>query len=86
MVFHKVVGPLLFIIYINDFSNNIKTDTTIFADDTTLICSGKNEDDLKSNIVSNLVDAETWFSANKLSLNLKKNKNHILSFKERKQP
>ena len=70
----SILGPLLFIIYINDFSNNIKTDTTIFADDTTLICSGKNEDDLKSNIVSNLVDAETWFSANKLSLNLKKTK------------
>ena len=70
----SILGPLLFIIYINDFSNNIKTDSTIFADDTTLICSGKNKDDLKSNIVSNLIDAETWFSANKLSLNLKKTK------------
>ena len=79
MVFHKVVGPLLFIIYISDFPKSIRTDTTIFADDTTLICSGKNKDDFKSNIVSNLVDAETWFSANKLSLNLKKNKNHLLS-------
>ena len=62
------------ILYLFDFSNNIKTDTSIFADDTTLICSGKNKEDLKSNIVSNLINAETQFSANKLSLNLKKNK------------
>ena len=47
----SILGPLLFIIYINDFSNNIKTDTSFFADDTTLICSGKNKEDLKSNIV-----------------------------------
>ena len=70
----SILGPLLFIIYINDFSKSIKADTSIFADDTTLVCSGKNKEDLKSNIVSNLIHAEEWFSANKLSLNLKKTK------------
>ena len=61
------------------YSNNIKADTSIFAVDTTLICSGKNKEDLKSNIVSNLIYAESWFSANKLSLNLKRKENHLLS-------
>jgi len=61
----SILGPLLFIIYINDFSKSIKADTSIFADDTTLVCSGKNKEDLKSNIVSNLIHAEEWFSANK---------------------
>ena len=62
------------VIYINDISNNIEADTSIFAGDTTLVGFGKNKEDLNSNIVSNLIDAEAWFSANKLSLNLKKTK------------
>ena len=44
---------LNFIIYISDFSNNIKTDTTIFAEDTTLFCSGNDKEDLKANIINN---------------------------------
>ena len=44
---------LNFIIYISDFSNNIKTDTTIFAEDTTLLCSGNDKEDLKDNIIPN---------------------------------
>ena len=48
------MGDILnFIIYINDFSNNIKTDTTIFAEDTTLLCSGNDKEDLKANMINN---------------------------------
>ena len=43
----------------NDFSNNIKTDITILADDTALLCSGNDKDDLKSNIITNLENVET---------------------------
>ena len=32
---------------------------TIFADDTTLICSGKSKEDLRSNTVPNRIHAET---------------------------
>ena len=51
-----ILGPLLFII--TWFPNNIKTDLTIFADDTALLCSGNDKEDLKSNIMTNL---EKWF-------------------------
>ena len=34
------LGPLLFIIYMNDIVDNIESDILIFADDTSLISSG----------------------------------------------
>ena len=36
------LGPLLFIIYINDIENNLESEILIFADDTTLIAHGSN--------------------------------------------
>ena len=50
----SILRPLLFIIYINDFSNNIKTESTILVDDTTLLCSGNDKEDLKSNLITNI--------------------------------
>lgn len=70
----SILGPLLFIIYINDLSANIKTESTLFADDTTLTCFGSSKKELIANIKSNLSDAKEWFTKNKLSLNLKKTK------------
>ena len=70
----SIQGPLIFRIYINDFSKNIKIDMSIFEDGTTLICSGNDKEDLNSNIITNIANAETLFLANKLSLNLMKTK------------
>ena len=42
------MGPLLFIIYINDIIENIKSDILLFADDTSLLVSGKTTTDTAS--------------------------------------
>ena len=35
------LGPVLFLIYINDITKDIESDILIFADDTSLLASGK---------------------------------------------
>ena len=34
------LGPLLFLIYMNDITQDIESDILIFADDTSLFCTG----------------------------------------------
>ena len=71
----SILGPLLFLIYINDLheASNI-LDSIMFADDTNLFYSHQNINDLFSTVNSELECINQWFKANKLSLNIKKTK------------
>lgn len=73
----SVLGPLLFIIYINDLSRFMLPYMSIlFADDSTFIISEKDNTNLAASLdcVSNR--ANEWFSSNKLKLN--NNKTEIM--------
>ena len=69
----SVLGPLLFILYINDICNVSKLLRLIlFADDTNLFRSSHNLEQLCSEVSQELSKLDTWFAANKLSLNVSK--------------
>lgn len=69
----SILGPLLFIIYINDMCKcSNKLGFVHFADDTTVFIRGKNLDSVYAEMNSELVAIDTWLCANKLSLNIKK--------------
>ena len=61
-----------------DFDNGLEqSEAIMFADDTTIISSGKKLDDLFCSVKKELVNIDAWLEANKLSLNIKKT-NYIL--------
>ena len=68
-----MLGPVLFLIYINDL-NQISTiiKTIMFADDTNLFLSGKNIIEIEKQFNNELIVLTEWFNANLLSLNIKK--------------
>ena len=69
----SVLGPLLFLLYINDLHRvSSILFTILFADDTTLVASGHNLDLLVSETNQELCKIQNWISANKLSLNISK--------------
>ena len=69
----SVLGPLLFLIYINDFHNSSdKFSFYLFADDTNLLYADKNLKSLEKMVNNELVRVSDWLNANKLTLNAKK--------------
>ncbi len=66
----SVLGPLLFLIYINDKGEIDKhAKICLFTDDTNVFIVSDNPILLKENAQNTLFDLSEWFAANKLSLN-----------------
>ena len=76
----SILGPLLFLIYINNmtkFSNNIQTQ--LFADDTIVYNSGPNIEALTTSTNVELAKLNDWTLANKLTIHAGKTKLLIVS-------
>ena len=71
----SVLGPVLFLMYINDLPNiTNKCNFTLFADDTTLTFKSHKLNDLEKEINSTLVLICDWLCGNKLVINIDKTK------------
>jgi hypothetical protein len=74
----SILGPLLFLIYINDLPNTSSIlHFVLFADDSNVFFSHKSYDEVFRILNQELLLLSDWFKANKLSLNLAKT-NYII--------
>ena len=81
----SILGPILFLIYINDIPNCLEPDATprLFADDMSITVAGKSFNEIEVKLNDDLVSIKKWLAANKLSLNIAKTEYLVIGFKAR---
>ena len=80
----SILGPLLFLLYINDLPAAANLKTVMFADDSNLLIRGNNIRDLCYVLNNELEHINDYFKANQLKLNTKKTKVVCFRKKSRK--
>jgi hypothetical protein len=78
----SVLGPILFLIAVNDLPKNIPCRSVLFADDTTILMSDSNLETLGMRKEEAIRSASEWFSSNNLYLNSSKTQNIIFSLRK----
>ena len=76
----SVLGPVLFLLYINDMyrsSNQMRF--VHFADDTKVFASDSDINNVHATVTRELVGIDNWLKANRLSLNISKTSYTIIS-------
>lgn len=76
----SILGPLLFILYINELPKQVLQKMVLFADDATIIFRHISETGLKESITNTLTLLQEWFDKNSLKLNM--GKTALVSFRQ----
>ena len=76
----SVLGPLLFILYVNDmYRSSDQLRFVHFADDTTVFASDTDNNNVHASVNMELVAVDNWLKTNRLSLNVSKTSYMIIS-------
>ena len=67
-----LLGPLLFLIYVNDMKSAVKCKLILYADDSALLVSGEDIKAIQETLGKELCALSSWLVDNKLSLHLGK--------------
>ena len=76
----SILGPLLFLIYINDMSQAVKCNLFLYADDTCLVCQHKDINEIEKQLNKDFENICDWFVGNKLSTHFGNDKTKSILF------
>ena len=77
----SILGPLLFLIYVNDMALAVNCKLMLYADDSALLVSGKEVVEIEEKLKSELESVSEWLCENKLSLHLGKTESILFGTK-----
>ena len=77
----SILGPLLFVVFINDLDTVLKkTNLILYADDTVVYYSGKTSEEIIKILNDDLQELGKWFKENNLVINMKKGKTEFVLY------
>ena len=79
----SILGPILFLCYINDMSASLNCRLSLYADDSTLIASGRDIQTLSTFLSGELESCSKWLVDNKLSLHVDKCESIVFATKRK---
>ena len=76
----SILGPLLFLIYVNDMKQAVSSDLLLYADDTCLIFQHKHVTEIEKHLNNDFSNLCEWFLDNKLSIHFGQDKTKSILF------
>lgn len=76
----SVLGPILFMLYVNDLSRHVYLGSAnLYADDTIIYCTGNTIEEVNSKLQICINHASQWYRGNRLVLNSEKSNTILIS-------
>ena len=80
----SVLGPIIFIVYVNDLNRHIHLGAcNLYADDTLVYCSANSIDKLQEGIQECVTEIQEWYNKNRLVRNVSKSNIMVFSTRQR---
>ena len=76
----SILGPLLFLLYVNDMSQAVTCDLLLYADDSCLLCEGDSLEQIETKLNIDFNTLCEWFVDNKLSIHFGQDKTKSIVF------
>ena len=76
----SILGPLLFLLYVNDMKQAVDCDLFLYADDSCLVYQHKDVKEIERNLNKNFSNVCDWFVDNKLSIHFGEEKTKCILF------